>query len=88
MQSTRKIGCQTHVNVKEFVLYPEFAISEVERENLNNWKLRCLQEERLEKLRKEVTAKHSVKTSVKYFVSLPMESAHSGHPTGSTGILL
>ena len=45
-----------------------------------------MQEERLEKLRKEVTAKHSVKTSMKYFVSLPMESAHSGHPTGSAGI--
>ena len=30
-----------------FVLYPEFAVSEAERENLSNWNLRCLQEERL-----------------------------------------
>ena len=77
LQSTRKIGCQAHVNVKGFVLYPMFVISEAERENLSNWKLRCLQEERLEKLRKQLTTNYSVKTSIKYFVSLPMESALS-----------
>ena len=86
LQSTRKIGCQAHVNVKGFVLYPEFAISEVERENLSNWKLRCLQEERLEMLRKEIVAKKPIKTLTKFFISLPAESAHSGHPTGSAGI--
>lgn len=86
LQSTRKIGCQAHIDVKGFVLYPEFAISEVERENLSNWKLRCLQEERLEMLRKEITVKKPVKTLMKTFISMPAESAHSGHPTGSAGI--
>ena len=86
LQNTRKIGCQAHINVKEFVLYPEFAVSEGERETLNNWKLRCLQEEKLEILRKKVAAKQPVKISMKYFVSLPMESAHSGHPTGLSAI--
>ena len=86
LQSTRKIGCQAHINVKGFVLYPEFAVSEAERENLSNWKLRCLQEERLEMLRKKVAAKQPVKLSMKCFVSLPMKSAHSGHPTGLSGI--
>lgn len=86
LQNTRKIGCQAHIDIKGFVLYPEFAISEAERVGLNNWKLRCLQEERLEMLRQGVAAKQPVKTSMKYFVSLPMESAHSGHPTGPTAI--
>ena len=37
-------------------------------------------------LRKKFAAKQPVKISMKYFVSLPMESAHSGHPTGLSGI--
>ena len=79
-------GCQVHINVEGFVLYPEFAVSEGERETLNNWKLRCLQQEKLERLRKKVAANQPVKISMKYFVSLPMESAHSGHPTGLSAI--
>ena len=84
LQSTRKIGCQAHVEVKGFVLYPEFSISEVE--NLSNWKLRCLQEEQLRMLREEIAAKKQIKTSMKFFISLPAESAHSRHPTGPAGI--
>ena len=33
---TQNIGCQVHINVTGFVLYPEFAVYEGERENLNN----------------------------------------------------
>ena len=33
LQSTRKIGCQAHVDVKGFVLYPEFAVSEAENKD-------------------------------------------------------
>ena len=50
------------------------------------WKLRCLQEEKLEMLGKKVAANQPVKISMKYFVSLPMESAHSDHPTGLSAI--
>ena len=78
LQNTRKIGCQAHINVKGFILYPEFAVSEGKRESLNNWKL--------DTLRKKVTAKQPVKTLIKYFISLPMESEHSGHPTSLSGI--
>ena len=85
LQNTRKIGCQAHINIKGFVLYPEFAVSEGERETLNNWKLRCLQEEKLEMLRKKVAANQPVKISMKYFVSL---RAHSGHPTGLSAIFV
>ena len=37
-------------------------------------------------LRKEIAAKKPVKTLMKFFISLPAGSAHSGHPTGSAGI--
>ena len=86
LQGTRKIGCNAHVEVKTFILYPEFAISGVELEGLSKWKLRCLQEEKIRMLRKEIEAKSLVKTTTKYFISLPHQEAHSGHPTGQVGI--
>ena len=55
-------------------VYPEFAISQGERESLSKWKLRCLQEE---KIKKEIEAKRTVKMTTKYFISLPCEEAHS-----------
>jgi len=63
-----------------------FAISQSEREGLSKWKLRCLQEEKIRMIKKEIEAKTSVKTTMKYFISLPREEAHSGHPTGQAGV--
>jgi hypothetical protein len=47
LQSSRKIGCEACVEVKSFILYPEFNISKNERDGLSKWKLRNLQEERI-----------------------------------------
>ena len=71
LQSTRKIGCNAHVEVKAFTLYPEFAITQGEREGLSKWKLRCLQEEKIKMIKTDLEAKQSVKTTKKYFISLP-----------------
>lgn len=68
------------------MLYPEFAISQEEREGLSKWKLRRLQEEKIRMIKKEIEAKQSVKTAMKYFISLPQEEAHSSHPTGQAGV--
>jgi len=81
-----KLECNAHVQVKLFTLYPEFAISQSEREGLSKWKLRCMQEEKIKMIKKEIEAKTSVKTTMKYFISLPREEAHSGHPTGQAGV--
>ena len=86
LQSTRKIGCNAHVEVKAFILYPEFAITQGEREGLSKWKLRCLQEEKIKMIKTDLEAKQSVKTTKKYFISLPWQEAHSGHPTGQAGV--
>ena len=45
-------------------------------------KLRGLQEEKIKMIKKEIEAKTSVKATMEYFISLPREEAHSGHPTG------
>ena len=46
-QGSRKIGCKAHVEVKSFALYPEYAVSDAEKEGLSKWKLRCLCEEKM-----------------------------------------
>ena len=43
LQGTRKSGCNAHVEIKAFTLYPDFAITPGESEGLSKWKLRCLQ---------------------------------------------
>ena len=48
LQGSRKVGCGAHVEVKSFVLYPEYAVSDAEKEGLSKWKLRCLYEEKNE----------------------------------------
>ena len=37
-------------------------------------------------IKKEIEAKRTVKMTTKYFISLPCEEAHSGHPTGQAGV--
>ena len=82
LQGSRKVGCGAHVEVKSFILYPEYAISDAEKEGLSKWKLRCLYEEKMKQLKTDLANNKTVKVELKYFVSLPCEEAHSGHPTG------
>ena len=37
-------------------------------------------------IKTELEAKRPVKTTMKYFISLPQQEAHSGHPTGQAGV--
>lgn len=82
LQGTRKLGCAAHIQIKSFVLYPDYAV--ISSENVSKWKLQCLRQEKLSKLREDIHAKSPVKTIIKHFVSLPSEAAHSGHPTGQS----
>ena len=56
----QKFGCKAHVVVKAYSLYPECVISEKEREELSEWKLRFLQEDKIKMIRKGIEAKRSV----------------------------
>ena len=68
--------------MKSFALYPEYVVSDAEKEGLSKWKLRCLYEEKMKQLKTDLANGKSVKVELKHFVSLPCEEAHSGHPTG------
>ncbi len=74
------------MEVKSFTLYPDFAVSKGEKEGLSKWKLRCLQEERIKSLKIELAKGQPVKSLTRYFISLPSEEAHSGHPTGQPAV--
>ncbi len=77
-------GFRVHAKlVKAFNLYPDYAVSMAEREGLSNWKIRCLQEEKIKIIREEINANKPIKIETK---SLPNEEAHSGHPTYQDGI--
>ena len=83
LQGTRKIGCHATIRIKTFILYPEYAIGDVTGKSARQIKL--LQESQLELLRKAIAKGDDICKISKYFVSLPSEAAHSGHPTGSSG---
>ena len=82
LQGSRKVGCAAHVEVKSFVLYPEYAVSTAEKEGLSKWKLRCLYEEKMKQLKLDLATDKTVKVEHRHFVSLLCEEANSGHPTG------
>ena len=79
LQDTKKIGCQAKIKIKSFTLYPEYSLP---KQSLSSRQQKQLQEEVLEQLRQDLASGKAVQTERKYFVSLPTEEAHSGHPTG------
>ena len=80
VQGTRKMGCKAHIVIREYILYPEF---NVPVENLTDWKLRMIREEKLKSLQNAVTSGAGIKTTTRYYVSLPTEEAHyQTHQTG------
>ena len=83
LQGTRKIGCMANITVKSYLLYPQYTLKGQKNKCMSTRKLKQLQEETLSKLR-EALKTDALKVEVvrKYFVSLPTEDAHSGHPTG------
>ena len=72
--------------MKSFTLYSDFALSKDEKEGLSKWRLQCLQEERITSLKTELAKGQPVSTLTRYFISLPSEEAHSGHPTGQPAV--
>ena len=64
-------------------MYPEYALSNVSGKSAR--KIEQLRKNKLELLRQAIAKGDEIHTIAKYFVSLPLEAAHSGHPTGSSG---
>ena len=68
LQGSHKIGCHAHMHVKMCSLYVQYKITEREEDE-------CTEAS-------AVQNPGTVVTKVVYFVSLPTEEAHTGHPTG------
>ena len=78
IQGTRKIGSQAHVEIREYILYPEYSVNCTK--TLSAWKTRTMCESKLEELWTSLKSGKEIKVEKKYFVSLPTEEAQQiGH---------
>ena len=77
VQGTRKKGCPAHITTKKCIIYPDFKVNEHEQ-----CTLRTSQEKKMQELKKALFDKQPVTMQTIYFVSLPTEECHCGHPTG------
>lgn len=81
LQGTRKIGCLAKITIKQYTLYPEYAISEKKCSSKRELK-RTMHDTLTALERKLGSHPNDIKRIYRYFVSLPTEEAHHGHPTG------
>ena len=76
IQGTRKIGCQAHVEIREYILYPEYSVNVTKK--LSAWKRRTIRESKLEELQMSLKTGKEVKVGRKYF----LQKSHQTHLTG------
>ena len=80
LQGSRKVGCPAHIIIKQFILYPEFQITDDEKKQLA---VRTLREKKMQALRSQLLKDpSSVQVVTKSFISLPTADAHKGHQSG------
>ena len=88
LQSSRKIGCTTSVQIRKFVFYPEYSVDCQLSKSLTKKQERKVKEVALKQLRSMLSGiqeASTVQTTEKYFISLPTEEAHhQTHPTGAS----
>ena len=83
LQGTRKLGCHAHIEIREYQLYPEYALSPADIKHLKGKQLRQLRETKLHALKQALKEEKPVNAISKFFVSLPTcESHEKSHPTG------
>ena len=78
IQGSRKKGCHAHITIKKCIAYPDYKV-----ELQSNATLRTLQGKRMPELKAALSMGKCVTTRIVYYVSLPTEDAHTGHPTGN-----
>ena len=76
LQGTRKKGCQAHIQILEFCIYPQYGVKTQQSQSLSLKKTRNIRESSLKRLREVLTNNEVLQTTHKYFVSLPTEEAH------------
>ena len=78
LQGTRKMGCHAHIAIKQCTVYPQY-----KAKPSTGTSLRTARENEMKRLKSALSKnKDQIETVTMYYVSLPMEEVHSGHPTG------
>ena len=80
LQGTKKVGCNAKIKIKKYVIYKEYSLPKdiLVRDARGR---KRLQENKLEELKAALQSNKPLQIE-KYYVSLPTETAHTGHPTG------
>ena len=81
LQGTKKVGCSAKIKIKKYVIYKEYSLPKdiLVRDARGR---KRLQENKLEELKAALQSNKPLQIEEKYYVSLPTETAHTGHPTG------
>ena len=80
LQGTRKIGCHAHILLKKCILYPQYELPDTHGQKGRD---RTRKERKIQALKTKLNEEpESIETKIVWFVSLPIEDAHTGHPTG------
>ena len=81
IQGSRKMGCLAHITIKKCTLYPEYSLQPHE---CGKSTIRALKEKKMAALKANLNKNgQNVTSKTMYYVSLPTENAHQGHPTGA-----
>ena len=74
----RKMGCHAHIIVKKCIQYPEYKVPEGQKVRICT-----MREKQIQSLKSQLgKVPEAWLTKTMWFVSLPGEDAHTGHPTG------
>ncbi len=74
VQGSRKIGCHAHITIKKCIEYPEYKVEPQHK--------RTIRDKKMSELKIALSDGNCITTRTLYFVSLPAEECHTGHPTG------
>ena len=78
------MGCKAHIIMREYILYPDFSVTECE---VYAWKLRTVREEKLKALRMAITSGKDIQTTKKilhFFASSPSDTSDWGNAWNGT----
>ena len=82
MQTTRKRDCPVTIIIQEFEVFTEYGYSSEETKQMSGYALQELKLRKLEILRSALAGKRPVRKKTLFHVSLPSESAYTGHKYG------
>ena len=75
------MGCLAHITIKKCTLYPDYSL---QLDEGGKSTIRTLKEKKMAALKANLCKNaQNVTTKTMYYISLPTEDSHQGHPTGA-----